>query len=149
MSVNVCKCPYTYSLLLGIIYMQKLPLSDLHSLFPQDKSNTTTSTPIKERAFVVYGRNGTYSANGRRVAAQPYLIVEEITLYFFLISILKYVLRQKLYMQNYCKLIQGKSNIFTLELIHYHFHRYELTLHWLHIEYWQLTPPFITCYYLA
>ena len=33
--------------------------------------NTTTSTPIKERAFVVYGRNGTYSANGRRVAAQP------------------------------------------------------------------------------
>lgn len=73
-----------------------------HSLGHQ---NTTTSTPIKERAFVVYGRNGTYSANGRRVAAQPYLISKETTLYFFLISILKYVLRQNFI----CK--------FTLQLI--------------------------------
>ena len=59
-----------------------MPLSDFYSLFTEYQ-NTTTSTPIKERAFVVYGRNGTYSANGRRVAAQPYLIVEETTLYFF------------------------------------------------------------------
>nr|DAR35307.1 MAG TPA: hypothetical protein [Caudoviricetes sp.] len=62
-----------------------MPLSDFYSLFTEYQ-NTTTSTPIKERAFVVYGRNGTYSANGRRVAAQPYLIVKETTLYFFLIS---------------------------------------------------------------
>lgn len=41
-------------------------------------SNTTTSTPIKERAFVVYGRKRGFGqfVGGHRVAAQPYLINE-------------------------------------------------------------------------
>nr|DAG48023.1 MAG TPA: hypothetical protein [Caudoviricetes sp.] len=36
--------------------------------------------------------------DGHRVAAQPYLISKEITLYFFLISILEVCVRQKFYM---------------------------------------------------
>lgn len=67
--------------------------------------------------------------DGHRVAAQPYLISKEITLYFFLISILKYVLDKILYVKILLLTDKGWSNILTIYSLYINnIHRYELTL---------------------
>ena len=54
MSANVRDCPCTYSLLLGIIYMYKLPLSDLYSLFPYGQIKTQQQARPNKSAPLLY-----------------------------------------------------------------------------------------------
>ena len=73
MSANVRDCPCTYSLLLGIIYMYKLPLSDLYSLFPFGKSkHNNKRTHIRVRLCCIWAKCGIEKViDGHIVAAQP------------------------------------------------------------------------------